>query len=100
MLKSDVTIYKLLWDDNLFEDREKWFADRQEAFNYKSELEGEEACEEAFNATEAPPIAVGDVVRIETLVKGLKLADYYLCKSDGWEKFEGNIIQLLKHFSW
>lgn len=118
MLKSDVTIYKLLWENTLLEDREKWFVDRHEAFSYKSKFEGEEACEEVYHLTNAPedlledyqkeiikdfkgsPLSVGDVVRVETLVKGLKTADYYLCKSFGWEKFDGDVIQLLKHFSW
>lgn len=116
---SLVTIYRLPWTASSHELREQWFAERHEVFHYRSELEGEKAAEEAFHITNAPDecltdeqkaiikindfkgpsLSVGDIVRVKTSEQG-KLPSYYLCKSFGWEKYEGDTIQLLRHLSW
>ena len=120
MIKSTVTIYRLPWSVESHKIREEWFADRREVFLYHSELEGEKAAEEAFHITNAPDecltddqkaiinmndfygpsLSVGDVVRVKPTTTNNTLPDYYLCKSFGWERYEGDIISLLRHMSW
>lgn len=118
MLKSNVTVYRLSFTNlTRFDDRENWYMARDPGFSYQSKFTGEEAAEEAFHLTNAPDdclddeqkeiikeqqfkgpsMSVGDVVRVEPIVKGSKMPDYYLCKSFGWEKYGGDIIQLLKY---
>jgi hypothetical protein len=119
MTHSNVTIYRLPWSPDHHKIREDWFQERQEVFHYRSELEGEKAAEEAFHITNAPDecltddqkmiialnefkgpsLSVGDVVRVRPNSISV-LPSYYLCKSFGWEKFEGDVIKLLKLFSW
>lgn len=116
---SLVTIYRLPWSPDYHKIREEWFQDRHEVFHYRSEVEGEKAAEEAFHITNAPDecltdeqkaiiemndfkgpsLSVGDVVRVKSSKSGV-LPDYYLCKSFGWEKYEGDVISLLRHMSW
>ena len=87
---------------------------------FRTTSKGESAAEEAFHITNAPEemlteeqkiilkdtgfkgpsLSVGDIVKISPIVHGSYLPEYYLCKSVGWEKFEGDVIQLLKHLSW
>lgn len=118
MFKSNVTVYRVSWSSPMFhDDREKWFVVRESGFSYKSKLKGEEAAEETFHLTNAPDecleeeqkeilkeqqfkgpsLAVGDVVRVEPIVRGSAQPEYYLCKSFGWEKYGGDVIELLKH---
>jgi len=119
MFKSNVTVYRALWTPLLRfnEDRENWYVERESGFSYQSKLKGEEAAEEAFHLTNAPEdcleedhkeilkehqfkgpsLSVGDVVRVEPIVKRSKMPEYYLCKSFGWERYGGDVIQLLKH---
>jgi len=118
MIKYNITVYRAPWNSVAhFEDRENWFVVREPGFSYKSKHAGEEAAEEAFHLTNAPDecleedqkqllkeqnfkgpsLSVGDVVRVEPVVRGFKLPEYYLCKSFGWEKYCGDTIQLLKH---
>jgi hypothetical protein len=119
MIKSNVTVYRAPWTPLLrfSEDRENWYVEREPGFSYQSKLKGEEAAEEAFHLTNAPEdclednhkeilaeqqfkgpsLSVGDVVRVEPIVKGSKMPEYYLCKSFGWERYGGDVIQLLKH---
>ena len=119
MTHSSVTIYRLPWSVDHHKIREDWFQERQEVFHYRSELEGEKAAEEAFHITNAPDecltddqkmiiemnefkgpsLSVGDVVRVKSYQTDA-LPSYYLCKSFGWEKYEGDVIKLLKLFSW
>ena len=120
--KSFITIYRRpkannrLMNQQDWENRENWFVNREEGLTYKSSLGGEEAAEEAFHLTNAPEdcleedqkrllerlefkgpsLSVGDIVRVEPIVR-TSLPEYYLCKSFGWEKFEGDVISLLKH---
>jgi len=117
-LKSKITVYRLPWNLSYRDDREEWFLDRAEGISYASPLEGEQAAEEAFHLTNAPleclderqqdllgelnfkgpSLSVGDVVRVESYIKQHSTpAEYYICKSFGWEKFDGNVIQLIKH---
>lgn len=97
--------------------RDNWYIERQSGFSYQSKFEGEKAAEEAFHLTNAPDdcleedqkqilidqnfkgpcLSVGDVVRVESSVKGSMMPEYYLCKSFGWEKYKGNVIELLKY---
>lgn len=120
MIKSTVAIYRLPWSVDSHRIREDWFQDRHEVFRYHSELEGEKAAEEAFHITNAPDdcltdehkavikmndfkgpsLSVGDVVRVKQYTASNTLPDYYLCKSFGWEKYNGNLISLLRHMSW
>lgn len=120
-MKSVVTVYKLPWNELHFDQREEWFQDREQGISYTSKLSGEKAAEEAFHLTNAPDdsltesqksllkflefkgssLSVGDVVRVEQYLGSRSVpAEYYMCKSFGWEKFDGNIIELLKHCSW
>ena len=121
MIKSTVTLYELPWTLQHLDIREDWFVDREEGIIYPSELEGEAAAEEAFHLTNAPTdyltesqqemmklldfkgpsLSVGDVVKVESYPRDNKrLPAYYLCKSFGWEKFNKDTIQLIKHLSW
>jgi hypothetical protein len=120
MVKSIVTIYRLPWGIPLI-DREIWLQDREEGLIYSSTLTGERAAEEAFHLTNAPDeclsddqrellasldfkgpsLSVGDVVRVAPYInKDKELPEYYLCKSYGWEKYDGETIPLIKHLSW
>ena len=118
MKKNLVSIFRTI--DSLFgKDRENWFKDRLECFEFCTEKNGEAAAEEAFVITNAPDeylndeqmkikeknnfkgpsLSVGDVVRVSSIIDR-ELPEYYLCMSFGWEKFDGNRIQLLKHLTW
>jgi hypothetical protein len=120
-MKSTVTLYRRPWTEFNFDKRESWFVEREIGLSYVSELKGEEAAEEAFHLTnapaeyltevqkemlqilgyEGPSLSVGDIVRVEEYPKKHSTpADYYLCKSFGWEKYEGDVIELIKHLSW
>ena len=117
MYKSNITVYRAPWNNIVrFDDRENWYIAREPGISYRSKLIGENAAEEAFHLTNAPEdcledehkeiikeqqfkgpsMSVGDIVRVEPVVKGSKMPEYYLCKSFGWEKYEGDVIQLLK----
>lgn len=119
MIKTTVTVFRLPWTPDYFNQRENWYLDRQSGFTFLCEQEGELAAEEAFHLTNAPTdylteqqqqvleeqdfqgpaTSVGDIIKVEPIVRGTKakLSEYYLCKSQGWEKFNKNVIQLLKH---
>jgi hypothetical protein len=120
-MKSTVTLYRRPWSSSSFEDREKWFVEREVGLAYVSDLEGEAAAEEMFHLTNAPSemltesqkemlkllhfkgpsMSVGDIVRVESYPKQHSTpAEYYLCKSFGWEKYEKNVIDLIKHLTW
>lgn len=120
-IKSIITIYKLPFNLEYSNDRENWYRSRVEGLTYFSKLKGEEAAEEAFHITNAPEellneeqqtllkmmdfkgpsLSVGDVVRIDPYVKKRSTgAQYYLCKSVGWEPYKSDVIELLKYFSW
>ena len=114
--KSLITVYQESWNNRNWFSREQWFVDREEKISYKSALTGKEAAEEVFHLTNAPEemldenqknllkklnfkgpsLSVGDIVRVEPIVR-TSLPEYYLCKSVGWEKFEGDTITLLKY---
>ena len=114
-----VTLFRLQQTDSYFTDREKWYVDRETGMSYYTNLAGEEAAEEAFHLTNAPEecleedqkrllkrlefrgpsLSTGDIVRIESTIRGSALAEYYLCKSRGWEKFDGDRFELLRHLS-
>lgn len=121
MKTTNVTVYKLTWDANYLEYREKWYHPRVESLTYQTNIEGENAAEEAFHITNAPDdyledyqkllleeiqfkgpaVSTGDIVRVDTLLKKCAVpAEYYLCKSMGWEKYTGNVINLIKYLSW
>lgn len=117
--KSIVTLFRLPINDFYFEDREKWYVERSSGLSFESSLDGEEAAEEAFHLTNAPEelleedqkrllkrlefkgssLSTGDIVKVEPLVRGSCLPEYYLCKPFGWEKYEGDSIRLLKFLS-
>lgn len=114
-----VTLFRLPHGNSYFEDREKWYVDRETGMSYYTDLSGEEAAEEAFHLTNAPEecleedqkrllkrlefrgpsLSTGDIVRVESTIRGSALAEYYLCKSRGWEKFDGDRFELLRHLS-
>ena len=117
MTRSIITLYRLNWNNLVFNNnREEWYRDRTEGMTYVSKLKGEEAAEEAFHLTNAPDewleesqkemlalldfkgpsLSVGDVVRVAPVVDK-KFPEYYMCKSFGWEKFEGDPFKLLRH---
>lgn len=101
---------------NYFHDRENWYQYRTSGFMYTTQLDGEAAAEEAFHLTNAPndcltdaqkellaeknfkgpSLSVGDIVRIESVVTR-RMPSYYLCKSFGWEEYNGDRIQLLRY---
>ena len=120
-MKSTVTLYRLPWNPSNIKNREEWFAERVLGLSYVSKLKGEAAAEEAFHLTNAPTeclteaqqemlglldfkgpsLSVGDVVRVEAYPKQHSTpAEYYLCKSYGWEKYQGDVINLIKCMSW
>lgn len=120
-MKSRVTIYRLPWSLEYRYERENWFQNRAQGITFDSLQEGEKAAEEAFHLTNAPlecledeqkelleklqfkgpSLSVGDVVCIEPYVKKHSTpCEYYLCQSFGWEKFEGDVIELIKHLEW
>jgi len=120
MFKTNITVFRAPWNSIVeFKDRENWYVARDSGFSYKSKLNGEKAAEEAFHLTNAPDeylkdeqkqileeqhfkgpsLSVGDIVKVEPIVRGSKLPEYFLCKSFGWEKFDGDVIQLLKHLT-
>jgi len=116
-MKSNITIYRLPWDVSFnLNNRENWLQYREAGVSYDSNLDGEAAAEEAFELTNAPleylnesqqellkslefkgpSLSVGDVVRVDPLIFwGPKLPEYYLCKSHGWEKYDGDSIKLI-----
>ena len=73
-------------------------------FNYQTNLDEENATEETFQLTNESGlqqlVKTGDVIKIESIIRGASLPDYYLCKSTGWEKFKGDRIQLIRHLLW
>jgi hypothetical protein len=115
-MKSKITVYRLQWGKAL-DDRENWFHHRDEGLSYSTALEGEEAAEECFHITNAPEecltdeqkeilqeqnfkgpsLSVGDIVKVQPLTKP---NEYFLCKSVGWEKYDGDVIELIKNLSW
>lgn len=115
---NQITIYRRLWTETNFRDRENWFVERVSGLTYLTKQEGEKAAEETFHLTNAPteclnedhlniiekqnfkgpPVCVGDIIKVESVVTK-RMAQYFLCKSVGWEKFEGNRIELLKFLS-
>lgn len=121
MKQTKVTAFHLPWTTDYHKIRDDWFKDRSEHISFDCELEGEAAAELAFHLTNAPEemleedqkhlmkrlefrgpsLSVGDIIRVAPYLQNSnsKLPDYYLCKSSGWEKFEGNVIELLKHLS-
>jgi len=120
MKKNEVTLYRLPWGMPCdYKNRENWFQHRTSGMIYYTDLDGEKAAEEAFHLTNAPEeclteehknllkeqnfkgrsMAVGDIIRVESVLRGYCLADYYLCKSFGWEKYEGDRLKLLKYLS-
>lgn len=121
MMKSTVSLYRLPWNASNVKCREEWYAERALGLSYVSDLKGEAAAEEAFHLTNAPTecltesqqemlrildfkgpsLSVGDIVRVEDYPKKHSTpAEYYLCKSFGWEKYKGDVINLLKCMSW
>jgi hypothetical protein len=116
-MKSNITIYRLPWNVSFnLDNRENWLQYREPGISYDSNLEGTAAAEEAFELTNAPleylsesqqqllkslnfkgsSLSVGDIVRVDPLIPwGPKLPEYYLCKSFGWEKYEGDPIKLI-----
>lgn len=112
-----VTLFRLPQDNSYFDVREKWYVDREMGMSYYTDLSGEQAAEEAFHITNAPSdllsedqkrilleqhfkgpsLSTGDIVRVESTIRGSVLAEYFLCKSVGWEKFDGNRFELLRH---
>jgi hypothetical protein len=121
MKSNTVTLYRLPWTKNYLNERDDWFLEREIGFSYLSKLKGESAAEEAFHLTNAPTeclteeqqdilnvqkfkgpsLSTGDIVRVEAYpAKSSNPAEYYLCKSIGWEKYKGSIIELIKHLSW
>ena len=117
--RSYVTIFRRPWEINIdWDKREEWYQSRSEGMSYASSLVGEEAAEEAFHITNAPDecltdsqkqllkeqnfkgpsLSVGDVVKVGPIIREV-LPEYYMCKSFGWEKFGGNVIELLKHLN-
>jgi hypothetical protein len=122
MKKNIVTIYSLHWDAEYLSKRERWFVDRKEAFSYQTNRNGESAAEHAFHITNAsedylteedqliitnnfshstlPSVKTGDIIKVESIIRGTNLPDYYLCKPHGWEKFDGDRIQLIRHLLW
>ena len=119
MMNSKVTAFHLPWTAEYHNIRENWFEDRDSHISLVCEETGEKAAELAFHLTNAPEeylnedqktflkmidfkgpsLSVGDIVRVAPYLQNSNsaLPEYYLCKSFGWEKFEGNTIQLLKH---
>lgn len=103
-------------EKNYFDNRESWYIHRTSGFMYTTTLSGEAAAEEAFHITngpddcltdeqrelllkkdfKGPPVVTGDIVRIESVVTR-RMPSYYLCKSFGWEEYNGDRIQLLKY---
>ena len=116
-MKSKITIYRLPFGSCRVEDRENWHNTRVEGMTYISSFEGEAAAEECYHLTNAPSellseeqqsilneqhfkgpsLSVGDIVRVQPLTNHNQ---YFLCKSFGWEKYEGNVIELLKNLQW
>jgi len=115
---SKITIFQRPWTEKNISTRTEWFQQRREILSYKSTFCGESAAEEAFEITNAPKeclneqkqilqkslnyrgpsLSVGDIVRVEPTIRdGKNLPQYFMCKSFGWEKFNGDIIQLLRH---
>lgn len=120
MKKNEVTLYRLQWGMVCdYKNRENWYQPRISGMIYYTDLEDEKAAEEAFHLTNAPEeclseehknllskqnfkgpcLSVGDVVRVEPVLRGYCLANYYLCKSFGWEKYEGDRLKLLRYLS-
>jgi len=102
-------------------DRENWYRSRVESLTYETNTTHEMAAEEAFHITNAPEelldenqkcilkesgfkgsaVSTGDIVRVDAWPKQSAVpAEYYLCKSVGWEKYTGNVINVIKYLSW
>ena len=112
---NEITIFRLNWGVGNMNDRENWYRPRQYGLMYKTNLKGKEAAEEAFVLTNAPEevlteeqkdilaeqnfkgpsLSVGDVVRVESVVTR-RMPQYFICKSFGWEEYDGDRFKLLK----
>lgn len=119
MTNTKVIVFHLPWTVEHHEIREDWFQERFEQIRFNCEETGEAAAELAFHLTNAPEeclkedqvnllkelqfkgpsLSVGDIVRVAPYLQNCNsaLPEYYMCKSFGWEKFEGNVIELLKY---
>lgn len=96
------------------ESRKKWFVDREEGCSYKTSITYNQALLEALHITcsineqndtiksfegSRVPILIGDVIRLEIPHKPRGIpAEYFMRTETDWLKFNGNTIQLLKHF--
>lgn len=96
------------------ENRKKWFVDREEGITYKTDAPYAQILFEVIRLTGSTelqpqlvkslegtrmPITLGDIVRVEIPHKPHGIpADYYMRTDTDWLKFDGNVIQLLKHF--
>ena len=112
MIKSTITVYKLPVDLRTGNNETSWFIDRQEAFTYQSELDSEIAVKDTFHLTfqqhnsaltdtKHPLISSGDIVKIETYPRNNQgMPEYFLCKSNSWEKYKSSTIQLIRHLLW
>lgn len=113
---NEVTVFRVPWGTIDWNNRENWYKHREPGFSFKTKLEGERAAEEAFHLTNAPDecltdeqkqilveqnfkgkaMSVGDVVRVENIVSR-RMPQYFLCKSLGWEEYQGDRFELLKY---
>jgi hypothetical protein len=96
------------------ESRKKWFVDREEGCSYKTPTTYNQVLSEALRITcnineqsefikslegTRTPLILGDVVRLEIPHKPRGIpAEYFIRTETDWSKFDGNTIQLLKHF--
>jgi hypothetical protein len=115
---NKVSVYHLPFNIGFHSDRENWFVNREFYFEFETKKENEDAAEEAFVITNAPvdilteeqkklikgfhgpSLSTGDVVKIENKLRisgDNHEPAYYLCKSFGWEKFDDNVIELIKY---
>lgn len=119
MKKSKVTYFNLPFNGiTRFEERENWFVKRHELFSFNSNLKGEKAAEQAFHITNCPvdmlegkykklvkdfhgpSMSSGDIVRVDRFLRqpgDNYIPEYYLCLSIGWEKYDGDVIELNKY---
>ena len=119
-MQINVSIYNLPLESYVKTINNLWFHDRVESIVYKTNIPGERAAEEAYhlanaeldyltdyhreiirnNENKRPILQIGDIVRVEDVYKPKGIpAEYYLCVNTGWEKFDGDVIQLLKHLN-
>lgn len=110
-MPSTVTIYTLQTKHPSLKERENWFLEREEIGSYDSSQIGESAAEEAYKITNnrnqqaldnfhGPPLNIGDIVRVENRIRmsgDKQIPEYYMCKAFGWEKYDDDVIQLIKY---